>query len=79
MMKRMPFVLEPLMLHRLWRQVKRKMNQTNDEAINALVDAIVTAVTRKNSQTEQALSKEIKALKKKVAELERRITELSNR
>lgn len=67
------------MLHRLWRQVKRRMNQTNDEAINALVDAIVTAVTRKNSQTEQALSKEIKALKKKVAELERRITELSNR
>lgn len=67
------------MLHRLWRQVKRRMNQTNDEAINALVDAIVTAVTRKNSQTEQALSKEIKALKKKVAELERRMTELSNR
>lgn len=67
------------MLHRLWWQVKRRMNQTNDEAINALVDAIVTAVTRKNSQTEQALSKEIKALKKKVAELERRITELSNR
>ena len=67
------------MLHRLWRQVKRRMNQTNDEAINALVDAIVTAVTRENSQSEQALSKEIKALKKKVAELERRITELSNR
>ena len=67
------------MLHRLWRQGKRRMNQTNDEAINALVDAIVTAVTRKNSQTEQALSKEIKALKKKVAELERRMTELSNR
>ena len=51
----------------------------NDEAINTLVDAIVTAVTRKNSQTEQALSKEIKALKKKVAELERRVTDLSNR
>ena len=55
------------------------MNQTNDEAINTLVDAIVPAVTRKNSQTEQALSKEIKALKKKVAELERRVTDLSNR
>lgn len=55
------------------------MNQTNDEALNTLVDAIVTAVTRKNSQTEQALSKEIKALKKKVAELERRVTDLSNR
>ena len=67
------------MLHLLWRQVKRRMNQTNDDAINALVDAIVTAVTRKNSQTEQALSKEIKALKKKVAELERRITERSSR